>query len=261
MTAVDLDPRRCRPLGVSQPDPAAPAHSARLPHGAHPPLRAPARRHACAPMSRRPVRPRAARRQQRLRLQAARADSPRGRGDHRRRLHGQPRRRTDALPAPAAQAELTNKPTSGAYVNDVHRFVTPFRRWSSPTTPSSSPTSSATRPFTVAVGDDRAADMALEFHERLRALLDAYPATPPFRTGGDAARRASVGRRDAWCPSPHRGHSHAAARAAQSLAWTARSNGSPSPGGRLALADIAKSARSPSAADTCIPPQRPPGFG
>jgi hypothetical protein len=83
---------------------------------------------------------------------------------------------------------LANKPTSGAYVNDVHRFVTPFRRWSSPTTPSSSPTSSATRPFTAAVGDDRAADMALEFHERLRALLDEHLATSPFRTGGDAAR-------------------------------------------------------------------------
>jgi hypothetical protein len=50
--------------------------------------------------------------------------------------------------------------------------------------------------FTAAVGDDRAADMALEFHERVRALLDDHLATSPLPTGGDAARRASVGRPD-----------------------------------------------------------------
>jgi adenylate cyclase len=39
--------------------------------------------------------------------------------------------------------------------------------------------------FTAAVGDDRAADMALEFHERVRALLDEHRATE-IKTMGDA---------------------------------------------------------------------------
>ncbi|MFL5856582.1 MAG: hypothetical protein ACJ77L_07535, partial [Solirubrobacteraceae bacterium] len=71
--------------------------------------------------------------------------------------------------------------------------------------------------FTAAVGDDRAADMALEVHERVRALLDEHLATSPLPTGGDAARRASVGRPDASCPSPHRGHSYAAAAGGSAL--------------------------------------------
>ena len=37
--------------------------------------------------------------------------------------------------------------------------------------------------FTAAMGDDRAADMALEFHERVRALVDDHLATSPLPTG------------------------------------------------------------------------------
>jgi adenylate cyclase len=39
--------------------------------------------------------------------------------------------------------------------------------------------------FTAAVGDDRAADMALEFHERVRPLLDEHVASE-IKTMGDA---------------------------------------------------------------------------